>query len=208
MVDLKALDWSEIEKLTETLPSGCILEKFWKDGIESYTFTYTEPNSFDQVHLERVSEIAKYLGAEIKYILRSAKNEVCEGIIFRFDSRGLGVVFNTEIMGHTKLLYGRIYLGRSDVPFIVFDSLADAELFKKRKNWEELKEGLKIDQEFLADPWKEYRAKKKKFEEKIKKVEEATKKKIEETKERVKELERAVDSLEQEFLSALGVKKK
>jgi len=208
MIDLKKLDWSEIEKITETLPSGCVFEKFWKDGIESYSFTYTAPNNFDQVHLERISEIADYLGVESRHIYRSKTEEVCEGIIFRFDSRGLGVAFNEEIMGHTKLLYGRIYLGRPDIPFIVFDNLAEVDLFKKKKNWEKLKEGLKIDQEFLADPWKEYRAKKKKFEDKLKKVEEATKKNIEETKERVQELEKAINDLETEFLSELGVKKK
>ena len=207
MFNLKTLDWSEIEKITEVLPSGCVIEKFWKDGIESYSFTHPAPNNFDQIHLERISEIADYLGIEARYIYRSRKDEVCEGIIFRFDSRGLGVIFNEEIMGHTKLLYGRIYLGRPDPPVMIFDNLAEVDIFKKRQTWKKLKEGLKIDQEFLADPWKEYQAKKKKFEDKLKKVEEATKRKIEETEKRVKELEKEINDLETEFLSELGVKK-
>ena len=205
MIDLKKLDWSEIEKLTETLPEGCFFEKHWADGIQSHTFSAPPRPNREEVVLENVSDIANYLGVKSKYVYREKENEICECIFFIPNSNDLSVAYNTEIMGHTKLLYGRVYLGILD-ELIVFTEPDEVENFKKQQNWKKLKEGLKIDKEFLADPWKEYRAKKKKYEEKIKKVEEATKKKIEETKERVKELEKAINDLETEFLSEIGIK--
>lgn len=162
---------------------------------------------FNGEALTDIDEISKKLNINVVTArIGNCRNPALNGperIVIVSSHGYFAALYNYECMGHRAL--GMISLGVVDE---IFERDEEVGLYNLNKNIQELEEKRKVAEYFLKDPWKGYRAKKKRYAEKLQKTKLATNLKIEETKKQLEKIRKETKKLEKDARDMLTGQKK